>query len=987
MFSVGTSVWVLMIVELAERIAYYGAAFTLTTFSIDMLHMNLQTTNVISNLLYVVSPVAAVVSGALSDTYLQRKKVLAVGGTLYALGLCLVATSGSPFMFPDFPNGTPYGNWGPILVVLGTMVFGCGYGTMKVCIAPLLADTALVGWGKDGHCCNANGEGATRVPDGNRTDHQAVASGAEADEPQQEAAARESEGGCRCGCAEGGYPCRCNVQTRHLRESITGLGIASLAMAAVSSPHADHHHHHHNLRASTKLLDNSDGFGTYGGGNSTAHTSNITAKSLEEFPADAFPGEPTAADYSDGADSESGDESEADEEATKAEEVGALLSKLFRVDYWVINFGSMIGIGGTPFIRALDGRTQTPKPGDTDQDIVHVGYYIGYWACAAITAFAVVLFLARMHTFASNRPGEAPGLFRSIFLSLRNGFPRLGRLQAHACPSSKSPAEATLQTSQQPQTSSSGDSAASNSGDIADATSMRRSVRLRITQHSHRCIASEDDRLLAATKSTVPMKIRAKGEDLLPSSATTLFLRAFPVTIAECYCAHFFPTSAAQPRLQCDACIHIVHAAFEQYLQEESQETSRVLMLDLASGEEHVSVEPGMLFDWRGPSFLQYALLDWFVSKHLVAAPGRRPHQNNLPSQQVGASDDAGMICTRDAAQQLSGAPQLGGWSLAHLVPPGSARAIATTMSVCSIFLALPVYWLLAIQFSTNVVMQAGWMEMPAASILPPEIFNNVNTLTILVSIPVFEYFFKRVYGPNRRPPVAGRMIAGFLLMLLAMVMVAFLQAVIVNRGTFVSSSSGGGGGGNSTNTTTTTEAPSDSGDGSDVSYQLNPGAEYISATWLVIPYFIQGLAAVLVDTTCIEAAYTSAPANMKGSVMALYLLASSVSGFLGLIYAPFITPQTMLEVMISFAVLQAVVTTVFALLYTSASMRLLTSLFCWGGARVAVARHHYASGDAIAVDGSADRGEAALLTPGGAQTKKKNALERVVLAEGHEEE
>ena len=245
MFSIGSAVWVLMLVELAERIAYYGTAFTLTTYCVDMLRINLQTTNIIVNLLYVVSPVAAVISGALSDTYFQRKKVLAIGGSIYALGLCLVATSGSPFMMPNFPNGSAYGPWGPILVVLGTLMFGCGYGTMKVCIAPLLADTALVGWGKNGRCCGSKHN--NNITSTSTADDVSTSGGSKKPQPRED----DGDDGCKCGCQEGGYPCRCNVPGRHLRESIAGLGVTSLAISGVASDGGTVA----SLRASTKLLD------------------------------------------------------------------------------------------------------------------------------------------------------------------------------------------------------------------------------------------------------------------------------------------------------------------------------------------------------------------------------------------------------------------------------------------------------------------------------------------------------------------------------------------------------------------------------------------------------------------------------------------------------------------------------------------------------------------------------------------------------------
>ena len=423
LFSVGSAVWALMAVELAERTAYYGTAFTLTTFCVDILRINLQTTNIIVNLLYVVSPIAAVISGALSDSSLQRRNVLAVGGCMYAVGLCLVAASGSPFMFHSFPYGPPEGHWGILMVVSGVMIFGLGYGTMKVCITPLLADTALVGLGS---CCrrsNSGGGGGSgrRIIASNDSvyvDNNVAAAG---DELSSKHKGRNHNNkditttmrGCMCGCVEGGYACRCNTPSTFLQEErIFGVrAVPSIAIVLPEDDNEDDDHINSNSTSGKKhsllLLESQR--------DATSSDKNTNPDGVLVF------------ETSDVKNTVNGEEEEDDEDTIRADEARCLLSKLFRMDYWVINFGSLIGIGATPFLRQIGPDRQ---PSASSSTVIHTGYFIGYWVCAAFTALAMCGFLVRMHTFASNHPGDAPSLFRAMYFSEESLEPQFSKEEA-----------------------------------------------------------------------------------------------------------------------------------------------------------------------------------------------------------------------------------------------------------------------------------------------------------------------------------------------------------------------------------------------------------------------------------------------------------------------------------------------------------------------------------------------------------------------------
>ena len=210
---------------------------------------------------------------------------------------------------------------------------------------------------------------------------------------------------------------------------------------------------------------------------------------------------------------------------------------------------------------------------------------------------------------------------------------------------------------------------------------------------------------------------------------------------------------------------------------------------------------------------------------------------------------------------------------------------LSATCHACSVFLPLPLYWLISNQFSTNVILQAAGMNLP--TYFPADAFNNINTLTVLIGIAVVDkLIFPMIYGQGGQPSVRLRMLIGFTFATLSMVYCGVLELFLDSRGNFDSAGN----------------------------YSLNPGEVQLSAMWLIPPFVLQGIASIFVDTTSIEAAYTLASRQFKSSVMSLYLLASSASGFLGIALAPLAVPNRMVAVFMSLAAMQVVVAVLFGL-------------------------------------------------------------------------
>lgn len=204
------------------------------------------------------------------------------------------------------------------------------------------------------------------------------------------------------------------------------------------------------------------------------------------------------------------------------------------------------------------------------------------------------------------------------------------------------------------------------------------------------------------------------------------------------------------------------------------------------------------------------------------------------------------------------------------------------TLQVCKAFVALPIYWLLCNQFSTNLMYQAAALNLPPS--IPEELFNNINTVTMLVFLAVWDQWIVPRLLQHRVPTARLRIVAGFTCMCASMLWCGFLQCAITGRGSY----------------------------DTEESYVLHEGQQKLSAAWLIMPYVLQGFSSAFVDPTVMEVAYRDAPARMKGTVMGLYWVASSASGFLGLVLSPVMKPQNATALFFSFAVAQMVVSGLF---------------------------------------------------------------------------
>jgi hypothetical protein len=309
--SIPTAAWVIIVVEFFERMAYYATAFTLMTYCTDMLLLGSSQANLVVNILYVISPLSAVIGSGVADGALGRRNALLLFLAIYVVGVSVIALSTFPFMYDSFP--TDPGSAAKALFMIGIGIFGVGYGGMKVCTSPLMADACVA------HASSSRGAGS--------------------------------------------------------RESSSSSPSSSIAL------------HEAGEGLDAPLRDPASPTTTEG-----EHTPTTTQEEKEEQRCRDSQRRASAP-------TRTFDRDEEAPSSSAEEQRLAVVSRLFRVMYWSINFGSLFGIIGAPILRSVrwgDG----VNVGDRDG----AAYYAGFSAAAVATCSGFLVFLVRLKDFADDAP-------------------------------------------------------------------------------------------------------------------------------------------------------------------------------------------------------------------------------------------------------------------------------------------------------------------------------------------------------------------------------------------------------------------------------------------------------------------------------------------------------------------------------------------------------------------------------------------------------
>ncbi|KAI8099711.1 POT family-domain-containing protein [Halteromyces radiatus] len=169
------------------------------------------------------------------------------------------------------------------------------------------------------------------------------------------------------------------------------------------------------------------------------------------------------------------------------------------------------------------------------------------------------------------------------------------------------------------------------------------------------------------------------------------------------------------------------------------------------------------------------------------------------------------------------------------------------TFRACAVFCWFPIYWLCYSQMTNNLISMTSTMQ---TGTLPNDILQNINPLTLIIAIPIFDSIiypgFRRLRMPLR--PIM-RMTLGFLFAAGAMAYCAGIQSYIYSQPPY---------------------------------FDHPEGRKNDVSVALVVPaYVLIGISEIFASITGLEYAYKKAPSKMKSLVMALFLFTNAVSAIL----------------------------------------------------------------------------------------------------------
>ena len=193
--------------------------------------------------------------------------------------------------------------------------------------------------------------------------------------------------------------------------------------------------------------------------------------------------------------------------------------------------------------------------------------------------------------------------------------------------------------------------------------------------------------------------------------------------------------------------------------------------------------------------------------------------------------------------------------------------------NVLKIFIVLPLFWLISNQQSSNFILQAHFLQRPHW-ISSPSVLNAINSIILLLVIPLIEVTLctKRKWREWLTPK--RRIIIGLLISAVSMLYATGLQAAIIRQGTF------------------------------DEHHNYMARGEKLSIFLQVPLYVLQTFAETCTSITVFELAYTLSPPEMKAFGMALYMFSSFLSSLLGMIITPLASPELVVYLFGSCAVL-----------------------------------------------------------------------------------
>eukprot|EP01135_Chromosphaera_perkinsii_P005865 Nk52_evm14s369 gene=Nk52_evmTU14s369 len=133
------SALMILIVEFAERLCYYGASILFINYLKDMLLFEESDASSIVQGFIFLSYALSVLGAFLADSVWGKGKVIVVFATIYLVGMVLLTISATPVMYGNFPQDPQFATPG-FLIAIVLIAFGTG--PIKACVGPMVAEQA-----------------------------------------------------------------------------------------------------------------------------------------------------------------------------------------------------------------------------------------------------------------------------------------------------------------------------------------------------------------------------------------------------------------------------------------------------------------------------------------------------------------------------------------------------------------------------------------------------------------------------------------------------------------------------------------------------------------------------------------------------------------------------------------------------------------------------------------------------------------------------
>jgi POT family proton-dependent oligopeptide transporter len=219
------------------------------------------------------------------------------------------------------------------------------------------------------------------------------------------------------------------------------------------------------------------------------------------------------------------------------------------------------------------------------------------------------------------------------------------------------------------------------------------------------------------------------------------------------------------------------------------------------------------------------------------------------------------------------------------------------SLRACKAFAFYGFYWALYNNMSDSFIIQGMRMQRPKW--LSSEQLNVVNSLVLVIFLPIFDYIVfpgLRKLGVNLGP--LRRICIGFTLCTVSMILAAIFQSKVYASGPYYDFSA---------------QYTTDVGIAAEAVGDLN---NEFPIWWQIIVYFLMAVSEIFASATGLEFAFKYASEELKSFVLALFLFTNCIGSLLGMIVAIWSKDPYFTWLFTGEAAVMGAVTIIFTLLF-----------------------------------------------------------------------